>query len=414
MKLHRNFRTTLVCGFLFCIAATIAAPAQSVYFTTLATFDGTNGLLSFQPLVQASDGNIYGTTIQGGSNNFNSGTIFRLSPAGTLTTIYNFCSEQNCTDGTGPQGVIRPTNGFLYGTTIGGGAYNYGTVFAFSASGNLTTLYSFCAQSGCPDGGTPHMLVQASDGNFYGTTGEGGAYGSGTAFKITPTGDLTTLYSFCSQPNCVDGAGVGAMVQASDGNFYGTGSGGNYGNDCPYGCGTIFKMTPAGVLTTLYSFCAQSGCPDGATPDAPLMLASDGNLYGTTINGGAYGWGTVFKITLGGTLTTLVAFDGSDGGATYAGLMQATDGNLYSVSSNGGRYGYGTVYRVTLGGTLTTLHDFCASGLPCADGYGPQAGLLQARDGSFYGTTTAGGYGNGVWGTAFRLGVVQVCAICRP
>jgi uncharacterized repeat protein (TIGR03803 family) len=182
-----------------------------------------------------------------------------------------------------------------------------------SPGGTLTTLYRFCANSGCSDGNSPKAgLVQAVNGDFYGTTYNGGANagppgissGAGTVFKITPSGTLTTLYSFCAQSGCSDGANPDAgPVQATDGDFYGTtSSGGGYvgGNCGTIGCGTVFKITPSGTLTTLYSFCSQTGCTDGAAPFAGLVQDTNGNLYGTTANGGANGsFGTVFSLSVG-------------------------------------------------------------------------------------------------------------------
>src|SRR5208282_398944 len=187
-------------------------------------------------LIQATDGNLYGTTNDGGSNGF--GTVFKITPSGTLTTLYNFCSEPDCPDGTYPEtGVIQATDGNFYGTTGS-------TVFKITPSG---TLIFDVAVDGVPNG-----LIQASDGNFYGTTYGGGANSDGTVFKITPSGTLTTLYSFCSKANCTDGANPQAgLIQATDGNFYGTTTFGGANSD-----GTVFKITPSGgTLTTLYSFC---------------------------------------------------------------------------------------------------------------------------------------------------------------
>ncbi len=279
-------------------------------------------------------------------------------------------------------------------------------VFKITPTGTLTTLYSFCAQSGCTDGEYPVAgLVQGTDGNFYGTTPEGGANGGGTVFKITPTGTLTTLYSFCAQNNCADGANPAAgLVQATDGNFYGTTYAGGAN-----GYGTVFKITPSGTLTTLYSFCSKGGCADGSYPEAGLVQATDGNLYGTTFaatfDGGANGDGTVFKITPSGTLTTLYSFSGPDGANPWAGLVQATDGNFYGTTYAGGANGDGTVFKTPLTGILTTLHSFDGT-----DGAGPEAGLVQATDGNFYGTTFYGGT-NGA-GTVFRLVSVGPCVFC--
>jgi len=237
------------------------------------------------------------------------------------------------------------------------------------------------------DGADPYAgLIQGTDGNFYGTTEDGGANcgegGCGTVFKITPSGKLTTLYSFCSQSNCTDGAyPYAGLIQATDGNFYGTAQSGGAN-----GGGTIFKITPSGKLTTLHSFDGT----DGAYPYARLIQATNGNFYGTTQSGGADGDGTVFKITLGGKLTTLHSFDGTDGAYPYAGLIQATDGNFYGTTESGGANGDGTVFKITLGGKLTTLYSFCSQS-NCTDGGYPYAGLVQATDGNFYGTTVNGG-----------------------
>ncbi len=171
----------------------------------------------------------------------------------------------------------------------------------------------------------------------------------------SPAQTFTTLYQFCSQPNCADGVHpLAGLIQASDGNFYGTTQeGGANGPDY----GTVFKITPAGTLTTLYSFCPQSNC-GGVLPRAALVQGADGNFYGTTTQGGSNGYGTVFKITAEGALTTLHSFTGSDGRDSIAGLVQASDGNFYGTTSQGGADGYGTVFSITPGGTLTILHSF--------------------------------------------------------
>jgi len=410
--------------FLFCVAAAIAMPAQSIAFSTLASFDGTDGAGPFlMSLVRGTDGNFYGTTAAGGANNSctgGCGVVFKITPAGALTTPYSFCSRQNCIDGSGPYaGLVQGSDGNFYGTTYNGGTiYNgvnpncpggCGTVFKITPAGTLTTLYSFCSQLNCADGEHPESaLVQGSDGNFYGTTSVGGANGDwGTVFKITSSGMLSTLYSFCSQPHCTDGAQpLAGLLQASDGNFYGTTLGGGVPGQGGQG-GTVFKITSSGTLTTLYSFCAQNNCTDGETPSAGLVQASDGNFYGTTEGGGANGpsRGTVFKVTPAGTLTTLYSFcsqpNCADGETPYAPLVQAADGNFYGTTYSGGAYncgliGCGTVFKITPAGVLTTLHDFDST-----DGGQPAGGLMQAANGFFYGTTGGGGaYGDG---TVIRL-----------
>src|ERR1039457_3861221 len=333
-------------------------------------------------------------------------------PAQTLTTLYSFCSQSGCPDGDAPYaGLVQAANGDLYGTTYGSGANgDFGTVFKITPAGTLTTLYSFCSQSGCTDGA--HLaggLVQAANGDLYGTTVLGGANDAGTVFKITPGGTLTTLYSFCSRSGCTDGAyPVAGVVQAANGDLYGTTPSGG----AQLGRGTIFKITPGGTLTTLYDFCSQGGtsCTDGAGPQAGLVQAANGNFYGTTESGGrAHGGGTVFKITPGGTLTTLYRFcsqsgcpDGSD---PVAGVVQAADGDFYGTTSGGGASNGGTIFKITPGGTLTTLYSFCSQGVypNCTDGAAPEAGLVQDTNGDFYGTTYDGGANYD--GTVFRLSV---------
>jgi uncharacterized repeat protein (TIGR03803 family) len=385
-------------AFAFC-AATAIASAQR--FTTLASFDGYDGNDPYtMSLVQGFDGNLYGTTHAGGTAGL--GTVFKVTPTGVITALYSFCSQPNCVDGSDPEGgLVQAIDGNLYGTTFYGGAYGSGTVFRITASGTLTTLYSFCSQQGvgghCLDGSGPQAeLVQAADGNFYGTTAYGGItlYPSGgTAFRITSAGTLTTIYSFCSQTNCTDGEQPYAgLVQASNGNFYGTTYAGG-----AHGGGTVLELTPAGKLNTLYSFCSQFGCPDGRLPWAGLVQATNGDFYGTTEGGGANGYGTVFKLTLAGKLTTLYSFcsqtNCTDGEYPYAGLVQATDGNFYGTTNGAGpdlcdevTGKYGTAFAIRSSGALTTLHTF-----DDVDGACPYGALAQATNGNLYGTTWSGG-----------------------
>jgi uncharacterized repeat protein (TIGR03803 family) len=406
------------CAVFGLCATAMALPAQT--FTTLHSFDGTDGHYPYAALVQATNGDLYGTTEFGGANgsgcNFQGcGTVFKITPGGALTTLYSFCAQNDCPDGAEPwAGLVQATNGDLYGTTVAAGAngyYDFGTVFKITPGGALTTLHSFCSQSGCTDGEEPYAgLVQAANGDLYGTTSEGGTncapYGCGTVFKITPGGTLTTLYSFCSQGfPCPDGQyPVARLVQATNGDLYGATERGGPNND-----GTFFKITPRGTLTTLYTFCSLSGCADGEVPHAGLVQATDGDFYGTTFQGGAHGYGTVFKVTPSGTLTTLYSFcqqSGSisctDGASPSAGLVQATDGNLYGTTGNGGAKGDGTIFKITPSGTLTTLYSFCSQSV-CTDGAFPTAALVQSTNGDLYGTTSGGGANTD--GTVFRLSV---------
>ncbi len=299
------------------LCGSASLPAQT--FTTLHSFDGTDGRLSNAGLVQATNGNLYGTTYYGGAKD--SGEVFEITPGGTLTTFHSFCSKSRCADGEYTYATpVQGTDGNFYGTTYLGGSKELGTVFKITPSGTLTTLHSFDGA----DGSQPLAgLVQGSDGNFYGTTNMGGSQGDGEIFKITPSGTLTTLHSFCSRTACKDGRNPFAgLVQGTDGNLYGTTLEGG-----AKGFGTVFKITPSGTLTTLHSFCTQSGCPDGQFPQTGLVQATNGNLYGTTITGGAYGDGTIFEITTSGTLTTLYNVCSQsgcpDGNYLYAGLIQA-------------------------------------------------------------------------------------------
>jgi uncharacterized repeat protein (TIGR03803 family) len=397
--------------FLLLFAATVViSPAQTL--TTLFQFDYTDGAFP-QPtsLVQGTDGDFYGATYVGGS--YHLGTIFKVTATGTLTTLMSFTGP----NGVHPiGGLIQATDGNFYGTTSGFGfstpnhkpVFSAGNIFKMTPGGAPTTLYTFCYQTSCINGSEPHAgLVEASDKNFYGTTTEGGANNEGTVFEITAGGALTTLYSFCAQAGCADGAHPYAgLIQATDGNFYGaTYQGGSHNS------GTIFKITTGGALTTLYSFCAQAGCSDGSYPYARLVQATDGNFYGTTYGGGTNKVGTVFEITSGGTLTTLYSFGGVDGANPYAGLVQATDENFYGTTQNGGINHRGTVFEITSGGMLTTLYDFCSQ-TDCSDGAYPRGGLVQGSDGTFYGTTQNGGMdvncslcGNNGEGTIFSLSV---------
>src|SRR5271157_6097159 len=324
----------------FCVATAIASSAQTL--TTLVNFDQTHGATPESPVIQASDGNFYGTTWGGGGGSRAYGTVFQATPAGGLTTLHSF----DLTDGADPiGGLVEGSDGNFYGTTSLGGTHPAaGTVFVISAAGSFRTLHNFSGSDGAvPTAG----LVQGTDGNFYGTTSSNGPNGYGTVFKITPAGVLTTLYGFSSG----DGAyPYGALVLATDGNFYGTTLGGGVNGNCDGldACGTVFKITPAGVLTTLYTFCTQTNCTDGSRPYAGLVQASDGNFYGTTWQGGTNcvpglngGCGTVFKITPNGTFTSLYSFctqanctDGKN--PFYGSLVQATDGNLYGTTWLGG------------------------------------------------------------------------------
>ncbi len=380
---------------LLSVAAAIAATAPQ--FKTLADFNTTS---AYQPyygsLVQGLDGNFYGTTVVGGANS--QGTVFKVTPAGKITVIYSFCSLASCVDGEEPYaGLTLGTDGNFYGTTYYDGAIcDCGTVFKITPAGVLTTLHSF----GVTDGYNPWgALVQGTDGYFYGTTSNGGANRSGTVFKINSSGsEFTSLYSFCSLSGCADGEDPrGGLVQGSNGLFYGTTLSG--GPDA--GAGTVYSISSTGTITTVFSF-TNSG-DQGEAPYGSLVDIA-GNLYGTTELGGSgcSGCGTVFQIVMpAGTLNTLLSFDGTDGQEPLGSLIQATDGNLYGTTESGGANSAGTIFKISTTGTFTSLYNFCSKS-QCTDGGGPFGGLAQDTSGNFYGTTSYGP-GDAGAGTLFRL-----------
>jgi uncharacterized repeat protein (TIGR03803 family) len=366
--------------FVLCAATAIAASAQT--FNTLVEFDGADGQEpDMMSLIQGRDGNFYGTTLEGGLQN--AGTIFKVTSDGTLNTLYSFCAQNGCPGGA--NGLIMGADGSLYGVTASGGLPgNCGTAFKLASDGTFTVLLTFLKSNGCTPVAPP---IQGVDGNLYGTTTGGGAYFDGTVYKITSKGILTTLHSFSGSDGALP---FGKLVEGTDGNFYGTTLGG--GSGCPLSetCGTVFRITPSGTFASLYVFCLAE-CQDGEEPYAGLALGLDGAFYGTTSSGGGSSRaGTIFRIDRNGTLTTLYRFSGhADGGNPIAGLAQATDGSFYGSTTSGGSNvgnGFGTLFRITPSGGLTTLYSFNLT-----DGSYPYGGLLQSTSGLLFGTTQQGG-----------------------
>jgi uncharacterized repeat protein (TIGR03803 family) len=322
-----------------------------------------------------------------------SGTIFNVNTNGTVIAPLVSLSGTN---GSLPRAApVQGADGYLYGTTQFGGSNSEGCIFRFAYDGTVSSFYSFTGtvDTGYPDGAEPYApLVQGSDGNLYGATTVEGANGFGTLFKINPNGALTTLYSFT---NGSDGAGpITGLIQATDGNYYGVTSGGAAGK------GNVFRMNPNGTFVNLYTF---SGGQDGSQPNA-LVQGADGNFYGTATHntiGPFQFYGTIFRMTPSGQLGTLYTLNTSDGHYPSAGLVQASDGNFYGTTHDGGAFGNGlgngTIFRIAPNGTFSTLASF--------DGFNaglhPAAALVQGPDGALYGTTTTGGW-NG-HGTVFRL-----------
>jgi uncharacterized repeat protein (TIGR03803 family) len=301
---------------------------------SLFAFDVTDGSNPFGGLRLATDGQFYGTTAYGGSAN--DGVLFKVEPDGSLTILHEFLGGS---DGMVPfAGPIQASDGNLYGTT-GGSDEIAATVYKYDrSSGVFTTIYQFAETQGQS---IYAPLVQGTDGNLYGTAVEGGAHSCGTIFKLTTSGELLFYYSF---PCGLGGsAPFGPLVQASDGNFYGTTQRGGSSR----GHGTIFKMSQAGVVSIIYGF--QGAPQDGSQPSAGLTQATDGKLYGTTAAGGTFDFGTLFQITTGGTYKVLSTLSINTGNQPQDAPVQHTNGLLYGTTVGGGKFGFGTVYSVKMG-----------------------------------------------------------------
>ena len=386
-------RPSLALVLLILAAVVMPGSAQSpgsnavLTVTTLATLPGQ----ALSGVVLGTDGNFYGTTEDGGA--FNQGTVYRVNSAGVLSTIYSFTGGN---DGAAPiAGLALGQDGNFYGTASSGGntsqdSSGAGTIFRITTNGTFTLLYSF---TGGSDGDTPMAsLVQDSSGNFYGTTEYGGTDGYGCVFKVTSGGVETNLYSFDytvvgGSFTFTDGASpTASLLRWSDGSFYGTTRSGGANL-----LGTVFNISANGNLTTLNSFGSVSGGASSHFPGPQLDQGTNGLLYGTTFSGGVFNQGTVFQMTPAGTLTTLYSFKGSDGASPAGGMVQGMDGMFYGTTCYGGASsaqdpsgnGYGTVFQVSPAGILTNLYSFKGG----SDGGIPAGTLIQASDGSFYGTT---------------------------
>jgi uncharacterized repeat protein (TIGR03803 family) len=391
-------------------------------------------------LIQARDGNFYGTTGGGGPtlpNMLNGGTMFDISSSGTFNQLASFhCTESVvCADGNTPSAaLLQGGDGNFYGTTALSDGNGDGIVFKMTPAGAVTILHTFCLQTGCPDGEHPQaQLIEGSDGDFYGTTttyifgASSGDTATGTIFKITSSGTLTTLFTF-ADPATQGAYPSGNLLQGSDGNFYGTTIEGGASSG-----GTFFQLTPAGTFTSLYNFGGEAGA--GSLPLGGLVEGADGNFYGTTSAGGAHATvnsyaGTVYKITPAGVLTTLYSFCAQasgpaclDGYEPLAGLFLANDGNFYGTTFYGGTgtpsgmndLYTGTLFQITPAGAHTMLYSFlCTQTVSggnesCPDGEQPEASVVQGSDLNFYGTTADGGVQSGdEYGVIYKLAVPSV------
>lgn len=432
--------------FLLLLSTTFQANATQ-YIYTFHTFNGQDGSNPGAPLVQAKDGNFYGTTPHGGANG--TGVVFKITQQGVYSVLYNFgvldINSLNA-NGASPNALTPASDGNLYGTALYGGAYGNGTIFRITPTGIFTRLHAFSKytpQSISVPGGTttiytngdgarPASMTLGKDGNLYGVTTYGGLYGNGLIFSMTLAGTLTRLHSFgafhFNQPipyaqqtdlTNLNGANPqSALIQATDGNFYGVAPWGG-----PQGSGTIFKVTPAGDLSRVadygggYLYRIKNNTSQGpaisfnsAIETVTITQGTDGNFYGTTSGKAAdpqlepkTDFGTIFRLTTAGVKTTLHTFTmpdvkghNDDGAAPAARLVVGANGRLYGTTSAGGEDGAGIIFELSLTGTRTTLYSFAGG-----DGSVPQAQLLVAQDGNLYGTATYGGSGG--YGVLFEV-----------
>lgn len=391
----RGLRTALVFVSLFIPRFGVGQLVNPPTLTVLHAFEGgTDGQYPEAGLIQDSLGNLYGATIGGGQPG--GGTIFQVSPSGEETVLYSFGSQPG--DGGQPAGpLLRDGAGNLYGTTLVGGS-GFGTVFELANSGEERVLYYF---GGGSDGANPRGgLVADSMDNLYGTTVQGGgtgcnSFGCGTVFKIAPDGHETILHGFTGSP---DGANPEkGLIRDGAGNLYGTtftGGAQNYG--------TVYKISSSGIEEVLYSF---AGPPKGAYPWGTLVRDSAGNFYGTTLAGGTStlctpGCGTIFKLSASDEETVLHSFSGqADGSSPYGNLVRDKRGNFYGTTAGGGNSacGCGTVFGLSTSGRFITLHRFQGT----ADGSSPDDGVTLDNSGNLYGTTYYGGANNR--GVVFKL-----------
>jgi uncharacterized repeat protein (TIGR03803 family) len=390
------------------------ALAQDATLTVLASFNGTNGSIPWASVVLASDGNFYGTTYAGGASghfdldNQSAGTVFRVTPDGVLTCLASFVG----TNGSHPRGaLIEGADGNLYGTTQEGGAcpdygpYPFssdnsspglGTVFRITKDGMFTTVLSFWGTNGSMPA---TALVKAPDGTMYGTTRNGGDYDTGTIFNITTNGNLTLVYSF----GPLDYSGpMSPLILASDGILYGNMT---YGlNGPPWLQDVVFRMNPPGNLSPIASLTDANRL----SKLGGLCESRDGSFYGVSETGGAFSHGAVWRVTKDGGQATVSSFPDS-GNIPFGGVIEGTDGNVYGIRNDLDTNQMGVIYSVSPDGAYRTIWSFNLT-----NGGAPAATLIQAPDGNFYGTTQAGGAYPGTngygFGTVFRLSVPSAAA----
>jgi uncharacterized repeat protein (TIGR03803 family) len=368
-----------------------AQSALAPIFTVLYNFTGSSdGAYPSRRLVRDKMGNLYGTTFGGGTSGV--GTVFKVDASGTETVLHNFTDGSDGAGGFYPEaGLIRDSAGNLYGTTSDGGTYLVGTVFKLDTSGTETVLYSFGEKS--PDGYDPDgVLIRDKAGNLYGTTPSGGDFDLGTVFKVDASGTETVLHSFAGGASDGKGPVLARLLMGSTGNLYGVT---HYGGTSD--TGVVYKLGKKGKLTVLHNF--TGGTTDGCYPFGAVVMDKNGNLYGTTTEcGDSSNSGTVWKLSKKGTETVLHNFSvgPSDGRHPLAGVIMDTKGILYGETQEGGAFGFGTVYKLNKKGRLTLLHSFDLS-----DGQDPEAELIRDAKGNLYGTAEEGG--TGCCGTVWKI-----------
>jgi len=380
---------------VFALAGFFAVSASAQTYTKLYTWpedtrnDTGIGLAGL--MTQGRDGNIYGTV--GDDNTNAAGSAFKMTPSGTFTRIYSFCSLAKCADGSQPWGGLSlGKDGNLYGTTMWGGSLSSGTVFKLTPAGALTTVWNF---DNGTDGGAPWYppLQNLVDGDFYGVSNTQYSGDYGAFYKLVPTTTPPYKESVPINFNYTDGNDPNLPTQGTDGNFYGsTLSGGTKG------LGLIYKTTASGVETIFHNFMGYATSnADGAYPIGVMVEGNDGAYYGVTWQGGSSNLGTVFKVASNGTYTLLHSFTGHpDGAYPRSGLILGSDGNFYGTTLNGGTANDGAIYKVTPSGQVTILYNLCSQS-GCADGFSPVIPLLQHTNGKFYGSTS----GNSLGGSYF-------------
>ena len=370
-------------GLAIALVAGVLCDASGQTFEVSHDFDGTDGSGPRGVLTPGPGGSWYGVTVRGGSSSAcpnGCGTVFQMLPDGSVTTLHSF----DLTDGALPiAGVLLASDGGLYGTAVQGGMNSEcGVVFRIDSNGTFDVMHHFDQTDGCSPGGA---LVEPVPGEIWGTTQQGGIGecpdwkpGCGTVFRMQLDGDFQTMHHLDN----TEGPGANDLLLADDGNLYGTTQNGGINcdeSDPPLGCGTVFRVTFNGNFSNLHSFTG-----DGDTPSRGLVQASTGELIGTTDYPDS---GTVFRLSLAGDFATIHTFppDRSEGDDPYGPLLLANDGLLYGITWTGGAHDGGTIFSIDTQGTFATVFDFEPS-----ETWFPIAGLVQSPDGRLYGLTDAG------------------------